>query len=199
MGSVGAAYRILMLTALRLNEAADISRPEIKGDLLTIPPRRMKAKESRAREHLVPLSSLALDVIAKLPRHDAGPYLFSHDGGASPLWLATKVKADLDRRMLQTLKALARIRGEDYRKVTLPAWRNHDIRRSVRSELSALRIPQNVCEAVLAHKPPGIVGVYDGHAYLDEKGEALEAWAKRLTAIVNPDREGNVVALRPRR
>ena len=51
------------------------------------------------------------------------------------------IKADLDRRMLRTLKALARRRGEDHHAVTLPHWVNHDLRRVVRSGLSALARP----------------------------------------------------------
>ena len=85
------------------------------------------------------------------------------------------IKADLDRRMLRTLKAMARRRGEDHQAVDLPGWVNHDLRRVVRSGLSALRVPHNVAEAVLAHRPPGIVGTYNLHEYEDEKAEALEA------------------------
>ena len=96
------------------------------------------------------------------------------------------IKADLDRRMLRTLKAMARRRGEDHHAVDLPDWTNHDLRRTVRSGLSALRIPHEVKEAVLAHRPPGIVGTYDLHEYEDEKREALEKWAQRLASIVNP-------------
>ena len=96
------------------------------------------------------------------------------------------IKADLDRRMLRTLKAMARRRGEDHDAVELPHWVNHDLRRTVRSGLSALRVPHNVAEAILAHRPPGIVGTYDLHQYLDEKREALEAWAQRIASIVNP-------------
>jgi hypothetical protein len=53
---------------------------------------------------------------------------------------------------------MARRRGEDHRAVTLASWVNHDLRRVVRSGLSALRVEHNVVEAVLAHRPPGIVG-----------------------------------------
>ena len=67
----------------------------------------------------------------------------------------------------------------------MPGWVNHDLRRTVRSGLSALRVPHNVAEAVLAHRPPGIVGTYDMHEYLDEKREALEAWAQHIASIVN--------------
>ena len=101
--------------------------------------------------------------------------------------------------MLRTLKAMARRRGEDHRAVTLPNWTIHDLRRVVRSGLSALRVPHEVTEAVLAHKPPGIVGIYDVHEYEDEKREALEAWAQRLASIVNPPTPAKVIKLRRRR
>ena len=110
-----------------------------------------------------------------------------------------RIKCDLDRRMLRTLKALARRRGEDHHAVTLPNWVTHDLRRVVRSGLSALRVPHNVAEAVLAHRPPGITATYDMHEYLDEKREALEAWAQRIATIVNapkPAAPSKVVKLR---
>ena len=110
------------------------------------------------------------------------------------------IKGDLDRRMLRTSKAMARRRGEDHHAVDLPHWVNHDLRRVVRSGLSALRVPHDVAEAVLAHRPPGIVGIYNLHEYQDEKREALEAWAQRLASIVNPAcRAAKVVKLRRRR
>ena len=48
------------------------------------------------------------------------------------------------------------------------------------------RAEDAVAEAVLAHRPPGIVGVYDVHQYADEKREALELWAQHLAKITNP-------------
>jgi integrase len=143
----------------------------------------MKGREGKAREHLVPLSTTTLEMIESLPRFKNGPFLFSYSAGKRPLTMSGQIKADLDRRMLRTLKAMARRRGEDHRQVTLPHWTNHDLRRVVRSGLSALRVPHNVCEAILAHRPPGIVGTYDVHEYQDEKREALEAWAQRIKSI----------------
>jgi integrase len=194
---VGPVYRLLALTGLRLNEAARLSWPEIDGDIITIPASRMKGKDATAREHLVPLSAAAQQIIASLPRYRGGLFLFSFNAGKTPLAMNGPIKRNLDRRMLRTLKAMARRRSEDHHAITLPGWTNHDLRRVVRSGLSALRIPHNVAEAVLAHRPPGIVGVYDGHEYLDEKREALEAWAQRLGSIVNPQ-PAKVVKL-PRR
>jgi integrase len=197
----GSVYRMLLLTGLRLNEAAQISWPEVQGNTIVIPASRMKGREGKAREHLVPMSAALREVIASVPRIKNGPFLFSYSAGKRPVTMTGPIKADLDRRMLRTLKALARRRGEDHDAVTLAGWVNHDLRRVVRSGLSALRIPHNVAEAILAHRPPGIVGTYNLHEYEDEKAEALEAWAQRLAAIVNPvpAAPAKVVKLRGRR
>jgi integrase len=194
---VGAAYRALILTGLRLNEASRLSWAEVGADVITIPASRMKGRDGKAVEHMVPITGALREVIASLPRIKNGPYLFSFKAGASPLTLAGQMKADLDKRMLRTLKALARRRGDDHQAVELPGWVNHDLRRTIRSGLAALRIPHNVAEAVLAHRPPGIVGTYDVHSYLDEKREALEAWAQHIAALANPE-PAKVITL-PRR
>jgi hypothetical protein len=94
------------------------------------------------------------------------------------------MKAIIDRRMLRTLRAMARSRGEDHHAVELAAWVNHDLRRTVRSGLSELRVKHEVAEAVLAHRPPGIVATYNLHQYEDEKREALQAWAQKIADIV---------------
>jgi len=195
---VGSLYRMLLLTGLRLNEAAHLSWPEVHGDSIVIPASRMKGRKGTAREHLVPLSSTAQEVIASVPRYRGAPFLFTFNAGKRPLAMTGQIKRDLDERMLRTLKAVARRSGEDQDEVTLPNWVTHDLRRVVRSGLSALRVPHNVAEAVLAHRPSGIVGTYDVHAYEDEKREALEAWARRLASIVNPA-PAKVIKLRRRR
>src|SRR5262249_18917042 len=149
----GAVYQILILTALRLNEAADASWPELDltNGLWTIPAARMKGKAGKARSHVVPLTPDIVRILTALPRFKKGTYLFSTTFGASPVWMSSKVKERIDARMLRTLRALARRRGDDASKVELAAFCNHDIRRSVRSQLSRLRIPQEAAEAVLAH------------------------------------------------
>ena len=183
---VGSAYRLLLLTGLRLNEAAKLAWSEVQNDTLVIPPERMKGKNGKAREHRLPLPSAAQDILAALPRYRSGKYLFSYSAGERPVALASPNKRDLDRRMVRMLKAMARRRGEDHHTVELPRWTIHDLRRNVRSGLAQLRVPRDVAESILAHRPPGIVGVYDVHAYEDEKREALEKWARHLATIANP-------------
>ena len=71
---LGSLYRMLLLTGLRLNECAKLSWSEVHGDTIIIPASRMKGKNGRAREHLVPLSSAAQEIITSLPRLKGGKY-----------------------------------------------------------------------------------------------------------------------------
>jgi integrase len=192
----GPVYRLLMLTALRLNEAADASWSEfdLAKRLWIVPAIRMKGRNGEAFEHAVPLIDDVLVILKQLPRFKRGNHLFSTTFGASPVWMSDKVKKRVDERMLRTLRALARRRGDDPSRVVLEPWTNHDIRRSVRSNLSRLKIAEEVREAVLAHVRPGIKGTYDLYDYLDEKREALTLWSARLRDIVEPP-PANVITM----
>jgi hypothetical protein len=97
--------------------------------------------------------------------------------------------------MLRTLRAMARRRGDDPANVTFQHWTNHDIRRSVRTNLAKLRVPEHVSEAVLAHIEQGIKGVYNLYEYVDEKREALEKWGADLRTLTTPP-PVNVLKLR---
>jgi hypothetical protein len=123
-----------------LNEAAAISWSEINGNTLVIPAARMKGREGKARDHLVPLTQAMQEIIASVPRVRGGPFLFSYKAGKAPVTMTGPMKRDLDQRMLRTLKALARRRGEDHHSVELPDWVNHDLRRTVRTGLSKRRL-----------------------------------------------------------
>jgi integrase len=196
-GVFGPVYRLLVLTGLRLNEVADATWSEFdlgKG-IWTIPAARMKGKSSRARPHAVPLTPDILGIIEKLPRFKRGEFVFSTTYGEKPVWVGDKIKERFDARMLHTLRAMAKRRGDDPAKVTLEHWQNHDLRRVVRSGLARLRIGNEIAEAVLAHTRKGIEGVYDVHDYFDEKKEALQLWAGRLRDVVSPP-PANVVGLK---
>jgi hypothetical protein len=100
-----------------------VVEPEVQGDTIVIPPARMKAKNATAVEHLVPTSSAMQQIIAALPRCRGGKYLFSQSAGARPLALAGPIKRDLDQRMLRSLKAMARRRGEAHFPALFGTWR----------------------------------------------------------------------------
>lgn len=74
----------------------------------------------------------------------------------------------------------------------------HDLRRTVATNLQRLGVKLEVTEAVLNHvsgSRAGIIGVYQRHEYADEKRAALDAWARRLDAIVTGAPAANVIEL----
>jgi integrase len=161
----GPVYQLLILTGLRLNEVADAAWSEI--DLLkrlwTIPGKRMKG----GLTHVVPLCDQTAAVLADLPRWNQGEFLFSTTSGEKPVYVSDKIK-----KRLNLLVGFA-------------DWKNQDIRRTVRTNLSRLPIEEHVRELMIAHTRKGIAGVYDHHSYLDEKRAGFELWCRRLATIVN--------------
>jgi integrase len=216
----GPTFMLLLLTGLRLSEVAKASWSEFHPDLVralrqrgdaaidwsrsdqakmtwTIPASRMKGRNGKARAHAVPLTPQMLTILEQLPLFLGGDYLFSHSAGRTPAVVSTEIKDTIDARMLRTLRAMARKRGDDSSAVKLEPFVTHDLRRVVRSHLSRLKVAEEVREAVLAHVRPGIKGVYDQHDYLEEKRDALIQWGARLRGIVEPPpTPSNVVALR---
>jgi integrase len=77
----------------------------------------------------------------------------------------------------------------------LKPWIIHDLRRTLRTHLAALRIPDHVAEMVIGHGRKGLQRVYDQHRYISEMREALALWAGRLRSIVEPA-PANVIAIK---
>src|SRR5262249_34571738 len=64
-------------------------------------------------------------------------------------------------------------------------WVLHDLRRTARSLLAAAGVPDLHSKLVLGHKQEGVDGIYNRHAYVDEKAEALSRLAARIRDIVD--------------
>jgi integrase len=174
-GVFGRYHQFLLLTATRRNEAAQMRRAELAKDIWTIPASRMKGKA----EHVVPLSAAALDLLGKPSAN--GELVFSTDG-LTPISGFSKFKREFDG-------ALSLRNGGP-----LPNWTLHDLRRTARSLMSRAGVSADIAERCLAHVIPGVRGVYDRHAYLEEKRQAFEALAGLVQRIVDP--QPNVVAIR---
>jgi hypothetical protein len=80
-------------------------------------------------------------------------------------------------------------------KEPIAPWRFHDARRTMRTGLGALPVPNNVAELCIAHAQPGLHRTYDLHSYRDEKRRAFELWAARLAEKVEPRNPENIVRL----
>jgi integrase len=188
----GPLGRLLLLTGQRHREAAEApwSEFDLAKALWTISQARFKSDAT----HTVPLTKDALALLTGLPRFRSGDFVFSTTFGVKPTMIGDKIKTKLDARMLVSLKAMAHKRRGDPTKVKLEPWVIHDLRRTLRTHLSALRIPDHIAEMVIGHGRQGLQRVYDQHRYESEMREALTAWAARLRSIIEPP-PANVVPI----
>ncbi len=165
----GPLIKLLLMTGARLREMAEASWSEVDltAGTLTVSSARAKTKIA----HVIPLPPAALAAVQNLPRFAGGGFLFSTTGGGRAISGFSKFRAQLDKTIASTGREIA-------------AWTVHDLRRTCRTALSSLGISPVVAELVIGHRQQGIAKVYDLHRFDAEKRAALEAWEKRLFAIV---------------
>lgn len=185
---LGPFYKLLMLTGQRKSEVSDARWREFdvqKRKLWTVPEERFKSGQA----HIVPLSKEATALLEKLERfvgEESGDCLFSTTNGVKPINGFSRAKTALDKAMLEILK-------KKDPETKLPDWVFHDVRRTVRTRLSALRVNSDVAEMVIGHGKTGLRRVYDQHEFEPEMREALDRWANSLLKIVKPAKPDNVV------
>ena len=185
----GDLQKLLLLTAQRRAEVAGMAWSEVDLEAKTwvIPADRSKSR----REHIVPLSPGALDILNALPRFKIddkeGVYAFTTTSGETPVSGYSKAKAATDDKVDELVKA------GDVKPVA--AWRWHDLRRTARTGMAEIGVPEIVSERVLNHAPRGLAGVYNVFEYQKEKSDALERWANRVREIVTPP-PANVVRMK---
>ena len=171
------AVQFLLLTAQRRNEVLEMSWQEIssesgqedqnlKGEKPTEPKVWWTIPGERAKNgktHRVPLSAQALKVLEGLPKRN--DFVFAGRKKDSSL---TNIEKAIDR-------ARARQKVEHFTP--------HDLRRTAGTGIAALGLPGAVAK-VLNQQRTDVTGIYDRHSYDPEKRQALEAWGRRVEAIV---------------
>lgn len=181
----GPLVRLLILTGQRREEVAQAEWSEFDlaqaEGLWTIPPERAK----NGKRHDVPLSPQAVALLSSLPKIKGADgktrWAFTTTGN-SPVSGFTPMKRRLDAEAFDALN-----KGRD-EPLPFPAWRLHDLRRTVASGMAAIGINLPVVEKVLNHTSGsfgGVAGVYQRHDFADEKRRALCAWANRLDTLAS--------------
>ena len=186
-------YRFLILLGQRLREASNAPWSEFDleaGDWF-LPKARTKAK----RDHLVPMSEQAIEIIEDLhpdAKSRRGP-IFTTNGLVGIAGFS-KLKEQVDAAVADLLlrdpnaRALA---GEQ-----IYHWVVHDLRRSLATGCQAMGIDLMHTEAILNHalgkKASGTARVYHLYEYYDEKAVALERWGDLLEKAVALFRQGDV-------
>ena len=136
--------RLLLLLGCRRGELAGMRRDELDlaAGLWHLSGERTKNELPRT----IPLSRQAVAILAALPVFP-GPFVFGAVSGARPIQGFSKFKRRFDRRLAAV--------------VSVPNWTLHDLRRTMRTHLSALPISGVVAELMIGHAQLGIRAVYD--------------------------------------
>lgn len=188
--------KLVLVTGQRPGEVAGMRDDEISGRWWTIPASRRGKTDST---HTVYLTDAALQIIAdakveidRLSERRKAPWS-GHVFEARPG--AAITNAALARAVERSRDALGNVASDQW-----GHWTPHDLRRTMRTGLSAAKIRPDIAELTIGHTKRGIVAVYDQHGFADERRAALEAWERRLMLVIagqDPDAiEGdNVVML----
>lgn len=171
--------KLLILTGQRRDEIGGLRNAEVlevggaDGARIDLPGERTK----NHRPHVVPLSEIAMRYLPA-PR-SSSDFRFGRVGTGFSGW--SKAKAELDAA-IATLRKRRRIREP------MLAWRIHDLRRTFVTMLGELGIASpHVVEAVINHvsgHKSGVGGIYNRALYMEERRQALDAWASYVEELV---------------
>jgi len=179
---VADALTLYLWTAARGVEIVAMTRQEITqeadGVWWTVPKAKTKnARHENATDLRVPLVGRVLAIVQRR--------MAEHDGWLFP---APTALGHVEQKVIGS--AVARRMSYDavqpHRKLEKPpveGWSPHDLRRTARTMLAALGCPDPVAEAILGHIQPGIKGVYNRHAYDQERRVWLALLAAKLEGL----------------
>jgi integrase len=177
----GAVVKLLMLTGQRAAEIGGLRWQEVGDGLISLSAARTKNK----RPHELPMSAPVRAIMQCRERVDGRELVFAGYGNRGGSW--SRHKEGLD----------ARIAKANHGK-PLPSWTIHDLRRTAATKMADLGVQPHVIEAVLNHvsgQRAGVAGIYNRAIYKNEKAQALDLWADKLTSIVE-GRKSTVTPLR---
>ncbi len=166
--------QLLVLTGQRVGEVAGMTRAEVDlgAARWTLPAGRTK----NGREHVVPLTAPALEVIGAALRASEGfEHLFPAPGG--------RRGPHLHRHSVE--QAWRRLCGRE--EIGVIDATPHDVRRTVATRLADLGVQPHVVEALLNHvggHRAGVAGIYNRARYETEMRVALERWTQCLINLL---------------
>jgi len=171
--------KLLLVTGQRRGEVAGAPWSEFDLDekVWIIPGGRTKNK----RLHRVPLSRLAMKLLHEVKKlNPESKYLFPSNTGKS------HVDPGLVSKFLKSAQGHWEIEKE---------FRPHDLRRTTVTGMAALGIPQFTISKVVNHREGGQTKDYNKHEYDPEKRHALEAWSRKLEAIIS-GKKAKIISLK---
>ncbi|MDR3449664.1 MAG: integrase family protein [Alphaproteobacteria bacterium] len=146
----------------------------------TLPKAKTKnAKVKGATDYRVPLVGRAAAIVSALKLEHKSGYLFPGSKGGHVTQGA--IGEALSRRMPYHKQYVAS-------GLTVTHWAAHDLRRTCRTMLATLGCPNDIGEVILGHVIAGVAGVYNRHAYDEEKVVWLSKLSDELDRLCAADR-----------
>ena len=173
---VRVGLQLLVLLGIRSGELRQAKWSDLSDGLLTIPVENQKInprQQKNAKSFLVPIDGFANG-------------LFEQLRGLDPVWIFPGSAGCLSDRVLS--KAVRRLLSS---RLEIGTFTPHDLRRTMRTGLSRLRVPPHIAELCLNHSLGTIIDTYDQHSYLDERRDALEQWSQHIQVVLG--RVSNVI------
>ena len=168
----GPLFKMLLVTGQRRAEVGGMKWSEITEVGWRIPNERAKKGEG----HLVPVSSLAREILDDIPQFGEHVFRSSRFDKAPGGW--SKAKARVDAKIAD--------------------WHLHDLRRTMATHMRSLGVDRLVVSKLLNHAEAGITHIYDRYSADPEKAAAMERWANRLREIVSGEPVEKVGQMRKR-
>ncbi len=174
------ALKLILVTAQRPGEVAQMHSDQIKGRWWTIP---SEVAGKNEREHRVYLTDTALELIG-----DGKGYIFPSGRGKRGHVSQNALSQAINRGYLSddVVKVVGnrkiKARKEPY--FGMKPWSPHDLRRTARTNMARVGVLDEVGEEVVNHIKPGVVGVYNKYRYDNEKKDALLKWEVLLLEIL---------------
>ena len=173
LGSFGALVRLALLTGLRRGELAQLERArDILADRIVVRPEHAKS----GAQHEVPLTPLMREVIAGTPA-TTSLLLFPSavTGGRITGW--TKRVADLQQAS-----------GVDF---TL-----HDLRRTCRTLMSRLGVPEDIAELAIGHLRADLIARYNKDQAWPGRSDAFARVSDHVATLIGARKGAEVVPLK---
>ncbi len=134
-------------------------------------------------ERFVQLSKQCIEHLKKLPSIDS-MYLFPSFRTGKPIAQKTITEAKWVLRGENRAKNY-NFQAHQLWPKDMEDWNPHDLRRTLRTNLSRLGCPTDIAEAVLGHSKKGIEGTYNLHTYEKECAVWLQKWADYLEHLMD--------------
>ena len=173
------ALKLQLLTAQRRGEiaTAEVDEFDLDTGWWTIAGHKSK----NGLSHRVPLSPQTLKIVKHaIKLAGDSRYLFPSPRAGSSI----------------TAGSLTKAINRNRDKIGIPNFSSHDSRRTAASMMTGMGISRLVVSKILNHVESGITAVYDRHSYDQEKQQAMNAWGRKVTAILSGKEDSKVIELR---